>query len=552
MYTVCIYFILFQRQCREIYCHQRRYLSDDHQCVAAKTGWEVSHAYICYNRAIFIRLTPDSSTGRLEETILNEIIFQDKLHMFFLSFIPKQLISYHQLYKKASVFTGIVDYLVAVFVIDTEPLEMDIILHMYTKVHNTSFEVRGIRLLAELVAYDLPLNSSVSNRNESVPSPDNIATDHIEIVSLDSKKYNHSNDESCIWPFFELEVCPFVKFHLTELPARIDGDFLLIESNISTVIFNMFEYVIEFYAISLCVTDYSKVSAILDTGFGQLANISNSNVVPVKQLLAFWCVCLSLLCLLITLVVYIALPQLQSQPGMNNIVLCISLLMAQAVYQFGAAQTSLPSWACELIGAVCHFLWLCVAFSMNVCSAEMFFVFRKLTRLPPRFSWAHTMRNITYIFLCSISFVLVNFVVSLSVSNGKTSGYGGSICYLSSYIMHLVTFVLPVVATVSTNIVFFSVVVLKLYKQSTDSIYLQQERNYLAIYARLSTVTGLTWVFGFLQILLRNDVLEYLFIILNASQGIFIMIAFIFNTRSLELCCKWVHPIYKSQSTESH
>ena len=507
----------------------------------------------CYNLAIAIRITPDSSMGDLEETTLNGITFQDNLHMFFLSFIPKQLISYYRLYKKASGFTGIVEYLVAVFVIDTEPLETDLVLHMYTQVHNTSFEpVRGIPLLVELVTYNLPLNSADSNRNVSVPSTDNKVTDFLEIVPFASTEYNHSKDESCIWQFFKLEVCPLVKIHFSELPARIDDGFLFIESNISKIIFNIFEYTIEFDMISMCVTDYSKVSAILDAGFGQSASTDNSNVVPIKQLLAFWCVCLSLLCLLITLVVYIALPQLHSQPGMNNIVLCISLLMAQAVYQFGAAQTSLPDWACELIGAVCHFLWLCVVFSMNVCSAEMFFVFRKLTQLPPRFSWKHTMRNITYIFLCSISFVIVNFVVSLSLSNGNSIGYGGSICYLSSYIMHLVTFVLPVVATVSANIVFFSVVVLKLYKISREFIHLQQERSYLAIYARLSTLTGLTWVFGFLQILLHNDVLEYLFIILNASQGVFIMIAFIFNKPTLVLCCKGTNPLYRSQSSESH
>ena len=517
------------------------------------TEWAEANEHGCYNRAIVIRLTPDSSKGGLEEAILNENLFQDRLRMFFLSFMPQQLISYHQLYRKSSRLTGSVEYLVAVFVIDTEPLVMDMILHMYTQVHNSYFEpIRGVSLLTELVTYDLPLDSTSSSRNISVLSPDNMVTDYLEIVPIAYNGYNHSNGNSCIWQFFKLEVCPFVKIHLTELSAQIDNGFLYIESNTSTVIFNMFEYTIEFDTISLCVRDYSKVSVILDTGFGQSASTGSSNVVPVKQLLAFWCVCLSLLCLLITLVVYIALPQLQSQPGMNNIVLCISLLMAQAVYQFGAAQTSLPSWACELIGAVCHFLWLCVVFSMNVCSAEMFFVFRKLTRLPPRFSWAHTMRNITYIFLCSISFVLVNCVVSLSLSNGNSRGYGGSICYLSSYIMHLVTFVLPVVATVSSNIVFFSVVVLKLYKLAADSVNLQQERNYLTIYARLSTLTGLTWVFGFLQILLHNDVLEYLFIILNASQGIFIMIAFIFNKRTLVLCIKGINPQNNPQSLQDH
>ena len=56
-------------------------------------------------------------------------------------------------------------------------------------------------------------------------------------------------------------------------------------------------------------------------------------------------------------------------------------------------------------------------------------------------------------------------------------------------------------------------------------------------YARLSTLIGVTWIFGFINLLIRHDILEYLFIVLNASQGVFIMIAFVLNKRVCSLCC---------------
>ena len=50
-------------------------------------------------------------------------------------------------------------------------------------------------------------------------------------------------------------------------------------------------------------------------------------------------------------------------------------------------------------------------------------------------------------------------------------------------------------------------------------------------------------MFGFLQIFVRHNVLEYLFIIFNASQGFFIMVAFICNQRVCNLVLGKREPI---------
>ena len=48
---------------------------------------------------------------------------------------------------------------------------------------------------------------------------------------------------------------------------------------------------------------------------------------------------------------------------------------------------------------------------------------------------------------------------------------------------------------------------------------------------KLSTLTGFTWIVVVLLLLIQNEVLEYMFILLNASQGLFITIAFAFDSR---------------------
>ena len=135
-------------------------------------------------------------------------------------------------------------------------------------------------------------------------------------------------------------------------------------------------------------------------------------------------------------------------------------------------------------------------------------------------------------------FVVINIVVSLASSSGQNIGYVGSNCYLSSITLQLITFAVPSAAIIICNILLFGFVVFKIKKFSTSSANLKQERNYLEIYARLSTLTGLTWVFGFLQLILRFETLEYVFILLNASQCVFILVAFVLNRRVLSLCIK--------------
>lgn len=129
-------------------------------------------------------------------------------------------------------------------------------------------------------------------------------------------------------------------------------------------------------------------------------------------------------------------------------------------------------------------------------------------------------------------------MVSFILSKGKDSGYGGSLCYLSSPILQTVTFAIPSAVMVIANIVLFVLVVVNINAASIGSANLNQERNYLGICTRLSSIVGLTWLVGFVQLLVRNEIIECIFIVFNASQGVFIMVAFVINKRSLSLYCK--------------
>jgi hypothetical protein len=50
--------------------------------------------------------------------------------------------------------------------------------------------------------------------------------------------------------------------------------------------------------------------------------------------------------------------------------------------------------------------------------------------------------------------------------------------------------------------------------------------TYATVYFRLLLLTGITWMFGFLNEYFKSDVLDYCFIVLIGGQGIFLFAAF--------------------------
>lgn len=104
-------------------------------------------------------------------------------------------------------------------------------------------------------------------------------------------------------------------------------------------------------------------------------NLQNKCVIETKQLVSFFCICLLYVewLLFSRFPCYLIFGQFYEYKTM----LCVCRLLAQCFYQVGAGQKSLSDWACELIGALCHFCWLSFMFSLNVCSIQLYLTFEE-------------------------------------------------------------------------------------------------------------------------------------------------------------------------------
>jgi integrin beta 3 len=94
-------------------------------------------------------------------------------------------------------------------------------------------------------------------------------------------------------------------------------------------------------------------------------------------------------------------------------------------------------------------------------------------------------------------------------------------------------FALPVAAIVLLNIILFIRVILQM--RNTSKVQIDTNRQqFFHIYAKLSTLTGCAWMFGFCSYFFTIAALDYMFIILNASQGLFLFFAFVANKHTLK------------------
>jgi len=254
-----------------------------------------------------------------------------------------------------------------------------------------------------------------------------------------------------------------------------------------------------------------------------------------QAILSVVCNLLSMAGLCITIITYIIFEELRTIPGKNNMMLAVHLLIAQCLYQFGMDRTDLPN-ACVVLGIFIHLFWLTAIFWMNVCTLHMFRTFvtgqsyRSVRALDPQ-----VLCYGGYCYGIAIAMVAINISISMYKTNGQEIGYGGRVCYISNPVMVGWVFALPVGVIIILNMGFFFAVVYQISASTMRRRGKQSDRTNTVIYMKLSSLTGVTWIFGYLYLWTNFDPLEYIFIVLNAGQGVFIFISFICTQRISKL-----------------
>ena len=252
------------------------------------------------------------------------------------------------------------------------------------------------------------------------------------------------------------------------------------------------------------------------------------------------CTILSLSCLLLSFITFCIFKPLRQIPGQNNMNLCFTLFAGQLLYLVGSGQTSIKG-VCEAMGIFIHYFWLSAFCSMGICSFHMFRVFTSMRNRDDASDRKRKfLQYCIFVYGVPVIIVVSTLVIHLIISEGKTIGYGGHVCYLSSAPAIGLAFGIPVAVTVVVNAVFFFMTVRSI-RITPKLAKNKQDEQHILVYVKLSTLTGVTWITGFVAIVTQITALEYIFIIINASQGVVLFFSFVCNRRIYRMfvdCCR--------------
>ncbi|KAL4227434.1 hypothetical protein ACF0H5_012878 [Mactra antiquata] len=254
--------------------------------------------------------------------------------------------------------------------------------------------------------------------------------------------------------------------------------------------------------------------------------------------LSFYSTIVSMISIILVLLTYFLFPELRYLPGKLFMMLCFNLLIAQTLFTFGIGLEEDTGW-CTFTGMMIHLFWLATIFSMNSNLLLLYDNVQKpfnarIQEIIHTRSNCTVYRYICYCYTMSIAFVLTNIILSSIIFHDKHYGYGGSLCYINTPIMRIATFILPLLIVLIVNFSMFVYIMCNI-SNNMYKHYSFAYKSTVQSMLKLSTITGVFWVFGYLYQVTGVTLLEYIFTVLNAGQGFFLLVSFLVNKKVLQL-----------------
>ncbi|XP_064607497.1 adhesion G protein-coupled receptor L2-like isoform X2 [Liolophura sinensis] len=230
---------------------------------------------------------------------------------------------------------------------------------------------------------------------------------------------------------------------------------------------------------------------------------------------------ISIFCLILAFITFFIFKNLQCDRNTIHKNLVLSLLIAESIFLAGIQQSE-TQILCAVIAGLLHFFflasfaWMCLeGIQLYVMLIEVFEAEKS------RVKWY-------YLFGYGLPAIIVG--ISAAVDH---QGYGTERhCWLRTDTYFIWSFVGPVAAVITVNIVMLSIAVYMMCRHATtvpairskEKPKMEKYRAWIKGAAVLVVLLGLTWSFGILYINENTVIMAYLFTILNSLQGLFIFV----------------------------
>ncbi|PNF31180.1 hypothetical protein B7P43_G14955, partial [Cryptotermes secundus] len=345
--------------------------------------------------------------------------------------------------------------------------------------------------------------------------------------------------------------CPTITLSASEFLILDNGSLQYTGNNSLYVghIFDLFE-ILEDYTAIVCAIKYDEDNDDLISG-------------AYEGYLTQFCLSVSVICLILHIGIYYALPKLCNLPGRNLLSLSWAILFAQAGFLLAVNPAfEVPLGVCIGFAVLEYYCFLAAFFWMNVMSVD---VWRTFSRSALRGSGGlktHC-RYAGYAWGTSALIALLALTVDLSTDDGAVKPYfgRGQVCWFGNRGGLGLFLAMPLFVLLMVNSGLFANTVYWIWqarrqgaryirdktrdeliqtsaRSSTDLKGTIRKQNEVSgvtgrkdqarfyLYLKLFVIMGLTWVFGFIAAFARVPFLWYPFILFNGLQGAFIFVMF--------------------------
>ncbi|XP_066269404.1 uncharacterized protein [Branchiostoma lanceolatum] len=217
----------------------------------------------------------------------------------------------------------------------------------------------------------------------------------------------------------------------------------------------------------------------------------------------------------VAFVVYSARPeQWKKMSGKLKVQMILCMTIAESLF-VGRVLVD-PGPACIGLAILLHYLLLASFSSMNALALDLFLTFRQHAER------ASLRKYMLYTWLMPVLFVGLTAFVDFCPCSSIRVGYGQNACWIGNPIGSLVVFGAPVLCALLVNLVLIIHTLLAIRKsfKIADAALVRSDSSKAWVYLRISFLTGFTWIIGFVLPYAHSRALEYIFIVLNASQGL--------------------------------
>ncbi|KAI8794485.1 adhesion G protein-coupled receptor E4P, partial [Biomphalaria glabrata] len=240
-----------------------------------------------------------------------------------------------------------------------------------------------------------------------------------------------------------LMLCKYVSFNETEFQITVNDTVtppdisISIDFNVTKIIIKdskdlIMAEVTDDGRLNVCVDLLDRLKPKSKTESKRRELWCNETICLIEYILTLSCFSLSAVCLLLTMLTYLMVPELRTVPGLNNLFLSCSLLLAQ-VCSLASILTFQQEVYCKILGIVTHFLWLWNFSWSFICSYHMLRVFTDHSRTRAvRATIGGMWKSVCGSFTLPVCVVMACIGYNYVMTQERNIGYGKTKCYLDS------------------------------------------------------------------------------------------------------------------------